>query len=292
MLVQLRTALTPAIWGTTYAVTTLLLPAEDPVWMVVYRLLPAGLLLLAFAPGLLKGPWVKRAMTIGLTNLSMIFFVFIAAFRLPSGMAGTLMATLPLQIIFYIWILDGKTPVARQLIASLIGLFGVGMLLLGAVELDWIGIGAAMAACLSTFTGVYLSGKWGRPDASMVTYTGWHVTLGGLYAVPIALVLEGAAPVPDLNMALAFFWIGILGMGLASVNWLKGIVQLNPTTIGFLSLVNPVSAVLCGQLLVGEQFGLRQWVGILIVLGSIVFALKTPSAAKVAAQTKDAAATS
>ncbi|GHB19037.1 membrane protein [Pseudovibrio japonicus] len=291
MLIQLRTALTPAIWGTTYAVTTLLLPADHPVWMVVYRLLPAGLLLLALSPGLLKGPWVKRAMTIGLTNLSMIFFVFIAAFRLPSGMAGTLMATLPLQIIFYIWILDGKKPVARQLMAALLGLTGVGLLLLGAVELDWMGIAAAMAACLSTFTGVYLSGKWGKPDVSMVTYTGWHVTLGGLYAVPIALMLEGAAPMPDLNMALAFFWIGILGMGLASVNWMKGIVQLNPTTIGFLSLVNPVTAVLCGLLLIGEEFGLRQWVGIVIVLGSIVYALTTPDASKRTVQPKPAAAT-
>lgn len=291
MFLQLRTALTPAIWGTTYAVTTLLLPGEDPVWMVVYRLLPAGLLLLMFAPGLLSSKWAKRAMVIGLTNLSMIFFVFIAAFRLPSGMAGTLMATLPLQVLFYIWILQGKKPVPRQLLASFIGLFGVGLLLLGAVDLDWIGIGAALAACVSTFTGVYLGSKWGRPDTSMVTYTGWHVTLGGLYALPIAFLFEGAAPMPDWNMALAFFWIGILGMGWASVNWLNGIVQLKPTTIGFLSLVNPVSAVLCGQLLVGEQFGLRQWVGVTIVLGSIVLALKTPSAAKGAARTKEAAAT-
>ncbi len=292
MLVQLRTALTPAIWGTTYAVTALLLPAEDPVWMVVYRLLPAGLVLLAFAPGMLNGLWLKRAMVIGLTNLSMIFFVFIAAFRLPSGMAGTLMATLPLQIIFYVWVLDGKRPLPRQLLASFIGLFGVAMLLLGAVELDWIGIGAAMAACLSTFTGVYLSGKWGRPETSMVTYTGWHVTLGGLYALPIAFLLEGEAPMPDLNMLLAFFWIGILGMGWASWNWLKGIVQLNPTTIGFLSLVNPVSAVVCGQVLVGEEFGIRQWFGIAIVLSSIIYALKTPHSSKVNAQAKKAEAPS
>ncbi|KZL21052.1 putative DMT superfamily transporter inner membrane protein [Pseudovibrio axinellae] len=291
MLIQFRTALTPAIWGTTYAITILLLPAQDPVWMVVYRLLPAGLLLLAFAPGLLSARWMQRAMIIGLTNLSMIFFVFIAAFRLPSGMAGTIMATLPLQVIFYIWVLDGKKPIARQLVASFIGLFGVALLLLGALEVDWLGIGAAMVACLSTFTGVYLSNKWGKPEASMVTYTGWHVTLGGLYAVPIALILEGAAPIPDLGMALAFFWIGIVGMGWASVNWLKGIVQLNPTTIGFLSLVNPVSAVVCGQVLVGEDFGWRQWVGICIVLGSIVYALKAPATATAAKQTKRATAT-
>lgn len=290
-MLELRTALTPAIWGTTYAITSLLLPAEDPVWMVVYRLLPAGLLLLMIRPGVLSAQWMKRAMLMGCTSFGLMFFVFISAFRLPSGMAGTIMATLPLQIIFYLWLLDGKRPIRQQLLAALTGLVGVGLLLLGAVELDWLGIAAALAACLCTFTGVYLSSGWGLPEKSVVTYTGWHLTFGGLYAIPIAILLEGAAPLPDASMLLAFFWIGILGMGWASINWLKGIVALPPATIGFLSLVNPISAVLCGQLLVGEVFGLRQWIGIAIVLASILYALKSGSAQSKTQPAEQAAST-
>ena len=43
----LLTALAPAVWGSTYLVTTEALPAGYPVTMAALRALPAGLLLLA-----------------------------------------------------------------------------------------------------------------------------------------------------------------------------------------------------------------------------------------------------
>ena len=41
------TALAPAIWGSSYVVTTLLLPEHSPLTVALLRALPAGLLLLA-----------------------------------------------------------------------------------------------------------------------------------------------------------------------------------------------------------------------------------------------------
>ena len=41
-----RTALTPIVWGTTYAVTTTWLPAGHPVTAGLLRALPAGLILI------------------------------------------------------------------------------------------------------------------------------------------------------------------------------------------------------------------------------------------------------
>ena len=42
----LLTATAPAIWGSTYIVTTELLPPGYPLWVAMLRALPAGLLLL------------------------------------------------------------------------------------------------------------------------------------------------------------------------------------------------------------------------------------------------------
>lgn len=45
----LLTALAPVSWGTTYAVTTELLPVDRPLFTGMMRALPAGLVLLALA---------------------------------------------------------------------------------------------------------------------------------------------------------------------------------------------------------------------------------------------------
>ncbi len=51
------TALAPAIWGSTYIVTTAFLPAGYPLTVAMLRALPAGLLLLLLVRKLPYGIW-------------------------------------------------------------------------------------------------------------------------------------------------------------------------------------------------------------------------------------------
>lgn len=48
IMVILATALAPLIWGSTYLVTTEFLPPDRPFTAALLRVLPAGLLLLAW----------------------------------------------------------------------------------------------------------------------------------------------------------------------------------------------------------------------------------------------------
>ena len=266
--------MTPAIWGTTYAVTALLLPDGAPGWMTVYRLLPAGLLLLLVSPKWLPNIWMPRVLLLGASALGLMFSVFVAAYRLPGGMAGTLIATLPLQTIILMWIIRRVRPSPAQILAALGGITGVAFLVLNAIHIDLIGILASFSACFFIFLAALKSKDWGLPEQGICAYVGWQLTFGGLLALPVVFAIEGNPPAVNIDMAIAFVWIGLIGAGWASVNWLQGILALPITALSFLSLVNPISAILCGQLLVGEQFGLRQWSGIALILGSIVLALK------------------
>lgn len=45
----LLTALAPILWGTTYIVTTEMLPPDRPMMAALLRVLPAGILLLIFS---------------------------------------------------------------------------------------------------------------------------------------------------------------------------------------------------------------------------------------------------
>jgi drug/metabolite transporter (DMT)-like permease len=78
----------PAVWGTTYIVTTELLPPGRPLLTAALRALPAGLLLLAVTRRLPHGDWWWRAAVLGTLNIGAFFaLLFISAYRLPGGVA-------------------------------------------------------------------------------------------------------------------------------------------------------------------------------------------------------------
>ena len=85
----LATALAPLIWGSTYLVTTEFLPPNRPFTAALIRVLPAGLLLLAWTRRLpRRGEWGFVAL-LGFLNIG--FFqamLFVAAYRLPGGLAA------------------------------------------------------------------------------------------------------------------------------------------------------------------------------------------------------------
>ena len=85
----LTTALAPLIWGSTYLVTTEFLPPNRPFTAALIRVLPAGLLLLAWTRRLpRRGEWGIVAL-LGFLNIG--FFqamLFVAAYRLPGGLAA------------------------------------------------------------------------------------------------------------------------------------------------------------------------------------------------------------
>ena len=73
----LTTAVGPVIWGSTYIVTTELLPPDRPFTAALLRTLPAGLLL------------VLAALNIGVFQA----LLFVAAYRLPGGVAAVVAPT-------------------------------------------------------------------------------------------------------------------------------------------------------------------------------------------------------
>lgn len=82
----LLTASAPAIWGSTYIVTTGLLPQGYPLSAAVLRALPAGLLLIALSRQLPPRDWLGRLAVLGTLNFALFWAaLFVAAYRLPGG---------------------------------------------------------------------------------------------------------------------------------------------------------------------------------------------------------------
>lgn len=264
----LITLLGPMLWGTTYAVFTETLPISHPLLTGALRALPAGLILLALNPRIPPLEALKRHAVIGFINIGLFFgLLFIAASRMPGGLAATLGAIQPLVVVLISAWLIGRAPHPVQILAGIAGVVGVGLLVLSPeADPDPIGVTAAIGGALAMATGTILIDRWGRMGSALETTT-WQLIFGGGVLLPVALMLEGLPPAPGLTEMLGYGWLMLLGTAFAYFVWTRGIGKIGPSAI-YLALASPVVATAIGAVALGEWFSPLQWAGMALVIGS------------------------
>ncbi|TIT22184.1 MAG: EamA family transporter [Mesorhizobium sp.] len=266
----LLTAIAPAIWGSTYIVTTQFLPNFSPMTVAMLRALPAGLLLLAIVRQLPTGVWWLRSFVLGALNISIFLsLLFVAAYRLPGGVAATVLSVQPLMVIFLAAALLGSPIRPLAIVAALVGIAGVALLVLTPnARLDAVGVAAGLAGAASMAFGSVLARKW-QPPGSLLTFTAWQLTAGGLLLVPVALLFEPSIPIPTGANLLGLAWLGLIGAALTYVLWFRGIARLDSAVVSSLLFLSPVTAVLLGWVFLDQTLTLPQIAGVVFVIGSI-----------------------
>ncbi|WP_198538767.1 EamA family transporter [Mycolicibacterium wolinskyi] len=268
------TGLAPAIWGTTYLVTTEFLPPDRPLLAATVRALPAGIVLLAISRTLPRGIWWWRAMVLGVLNIGAFFYLlFLAAYHLPGGMAALVMSTQPMFVLLLgaVVLKDRIRPV--HIATCVLGVVGVALLVLGpSTALDTIGVLAGVIGAMCMAVGIVLTKRWGRPsDVTLLSFTGWQLVFGGIVLLPITLVSE---TLPELTWGntVAFLYLSVIGAVVAYALWFRGISRLPAFVVSLLSLISPLCATVLGYVFLGESLQPLQWMGAAVLIAAIVLA--------------------
>ncbi|WP_265444538.1 EamA family transporter [Flexivirga meconopsidis] len=276
--ILLATAVAPTVWGTTYAVTTQALPPGHPLFAGLARALPAGLLALAVTRSLPRGSWWWRALVLGALNIGMFFpLLFLAAERLPGGVAATLGAIQPLVVAALAAGILGERPTPWRLGAGVLGVIGVGLVVLGpTARLDVAGVSAGLCGALCMALGVVLSKRWGRPpQVSPTAYAGWLLTGGGLVLAAPALLVEGVPTDVTAKGFGGYVWLGLVGGLLAYTLWFRGVRALPAAPTAMLGLLSPLTAAVIGVVALGEHLTGVQVVGMVAALTALVASQRT-----------------
>lgn len=266
----LLTGTAPVIWGTTYIVATEFLPTFPAMTVAMLRALPAGLALLLITRQLPTGIWWMRVLVLGALNFSIFLsLLFISAYRLPGGIAATVSSVQPLLVVFLAHLVLASPVRRSSIVAALVGAIGVMLMVLTAsAELDPIGVLAGLAGAASMALGTVLSRKW-QPPVSLLTFTAWQLTAGGILLLPLVLLLEPAIPIPTASNLVALAWLGVLGMALSFAVWLRGISRLDTSVVSSLLLLSPMTAVVLGWLFLDQTLDAVQITGGGLIVGSI-----------------------
>jgi probable blue pigment (indigoidine) exporter len=174
---------------------------------------------------------------LGLCNIGLFFpLLFLAAYRLPGGLASTLQATSPLAVMALAAVVTGERAGAGRIIAAGVGLVGVSLLVLRSPgPLDPVGLVAAFGSVVVSALGYALIKRW-APPVDMLTLVSWQLVVGGLA-----------------------YWC-----------WFTGLRAMPAGAVSLIGLINPVVGTGLGVLVAGEAFGWTQALGMLLVLGGVV----------------------
>jgi probable blue pigment (indigoidine) exporter len=271
VLLILLTAIAPTLWGTTYIITTELLPAERPFIAAFLRLLPAGIMLVLLSRHLPQRNEWFRIIILAILNFA-IFHVllFVAAYRLPGGLAAVVGAIQPLMMMFLIWFVDNRKPAQLALGASIVGVFGMAALLLSpSSSWDLIGITAATVGAMLMTSGVFLARRW-RTDMPLLAFTGWQLLIAGILLAPLAWLIDPPLLMLTTKNILGYGYLSLFGTTLAYVLWFNGIAKLSPVAVSSLGLLSPIAAVIIGWLVLEQSITGFALLGLIAVLVSVL----------------------
>lgn len=269
------------VWGGSFFFVGVAVEALPPLSIVALRVSLATLALLAVVHFTgLRMPtnpkiWVAFILMGILNNVIPFTLIVWGQTHIASGLASILNATTPLfTIVLAHFLTKDEKMTSQKIIGVTIGFAGV-VIMLGHEALGGLGDSVfAQLAVLGATISYAFSGIFGRRFAqagikSVVTATG-QVTASSLLLIPLAIFYDKpfSLPMPGLEIWLAIIGLALISTAFAYILYFRILSTAGATNLLLVTLLIPVSAILLGTAVLGEQLELKHMLGMgLISIG-------------------------
>jgi len=264
------------LWGGSFFFAKIAVAELPPLSVAFGRVTIAAaiLVILARATGVALpagfAAWRPYAV-MGLLNNAVPFaLIFWGQTHIPSGLAAILNATTPLftVLVAHVATRDEKLTFAR-LTGVVAGLAGVVVMvgpdLLRELGADVFAQLACVGAAISyAFAGVY--GRRFRAEPALRVAAG-QLAASTLILAPVALVVDRpwTLPAPSLTVLAALVALAAFSTALGYVLYFRILARAGATNLLLVTFLIPVSAILLGMLILGEQLSPRHIVGMIAI---------------------------
>ncbi|PKA44229.1 DMT family transporter [Rhizobium sullae] len=262
------------LWGGSFLFNGILVEALPPFTIVTGRVLLAAVALNVIVR--LMGhtmprdgkSWVAFFGMGVLNNMIPFCLIVWGQTHIASGLASILNATTPLftVVVAHILTVDEKMT-GNRLIGVLIGFAGVAYMI-GFDVLHDIGANVlAQLAVLGAAVSYSFAGIWGRRFRAMglppLLPAAGQVTASTILMLPIALIADRpwTLPVPDIEIWLALFGLALLSTAIAYLLFFRILATAGATNLALVTFLIPVSAILLGTIILGEQLQAKHLIG-------------------------------
>lgn len=274
-------------WGSAFVANRYGVQRVQPAVLAGLRYVVAGALLLGYVLLRRRSTMVCARDLRRLTGLGIIMFTCNTVLlgygsqSLSAGMAAIVIATIPLFIaVFESFLPGGSSMGALGWAGTAVGFLGLGVLSyksLQATTTAWntaLGFGALLIAALAWAAGSVLTRRTVFQAETLVCVA-WQMLIGGAIDLAIGLASGGFRTsqftVSSLSSIAYLTVFGTLAGFTSYVYLLRNVRLAVATTYAY---VNPIVAALLGWLFLGEALTGGEWIGVLLVLVSVMMVLR------------------
>lgn len=271
------------LWGVSGTVAQFLFHQQgfSPEWLVVVRLLIAGIILLSLAYKKEKQRvweiWKNKKesfslILFGILGMLAVQYTYFAAIAHGNAATATVLQYLaPIFVTSFLAFRAKRLPTIKELAAVFLAIVGtfflvtqgsISSLSISGWAFFW-GLASAFALAFYTLQPGKLLASWG----SMII-VGWGMFIGGVGFTfvhpPWKFVGEWS-----FSAYLALIFIILLGTVVPFYCYLESLKYLNASETSLLACVEPLSAVFCSVIWLHVTFGLPEWLGTMCILSTI-----------------------
>lgn len=262
------------LWGGSFFFVGVVVEALPPLTIVTLRVFFAAIALLTivYFSGLRmpSNPTVLLAFIgMGVLNNVIPFLLIVwGQTHIASGLASILNATTPLfTVVAAHFLTKDEKMSSLKIMGVVFGLLGVVIMIgqeaIGGIGNSILGQLAVLGAAISySFAGIYGRRFRTLRIKPVVTATG-QVTASSLILIPLALFYDRpfTLPMPGVEIWLAIVALALFSTALAYILYFRILSTAGATNVLLVTLLVPVSAILLGTVILGEQLELKHMIG-------------------------------
>lgn len=272
------------IWGTTYLFIRLAVETIPPFFMAATRFLVAG----AFTFTFLRLKGVPMPNRVEWRSAAIIGFFLLmggnglvtwAEQQIPSSIAALVVATMPLWMTLFDWLIFKNTRPGKQTVLGLIlGFIGIAILIgpgqiLGTATFDLTSLLVLCLAPILWSLGSLYSRQATLPDNIFMS-TAMEMLVGGAVLL-VAGLITGEAAALDLaaistRSLISLVYLTIFGSIIALTAYVWLLQNVPPTRVATYTYVNPVIAVFLGWAVLNETLNSQTMIAVIIIVTAVI----------------------
>lgn len=266
-----------AMWSSAFTSARIIVAHAPPFMSLSLRFLISGLIALAIGRALgqrlprTRAQWIAVGVFGLCQNALYLGLNFFAMQTIEASLAAVIASTLPLIVaaLAWGWLGERLTPVAAAgLVAGFAGVLVIMTSRLGAGA-DVLGMALCVAAALGLAVAT-LTVRGASAGGDLWVIVGLQMLVGSVLLAPVALLTETWVVAWTPAFVLAFLYTVIFPGIIATMIWFVLVRRIGATRAATFHFLNPFLGVATAALVLGERIGLRDVIGVAIVMAGIL----------------------
>ena len=265
------------MWSSAFTSARIIVQDAPPLMSLSLRFFVSGVIGIAIAKALgqhwrLTGAQWRAVFVFGLCqNALYLGLNFVAMQTVEASLASIIASTMPLMVAGAGWLLLKDKLPTQGIIGLFLGIVGV-VLIMGA-RFDGNADAFGMALCVIGAIGLSvatLAMRGASSGGNLLMIVGLQMLVGSAILGVVAAFTETYFLNPSLKLAAAFAYTTLIPGLVATFIWFSLVERIGAVRASTFHFLNPFFGVAIAALLLGEQLGLMDVIGVIIITVGIL----------------------